>query len=414
LGSDPIWGDRGGPRLVHDTGSVPFRLLPARLPEPAMIPPRPWLYGSQLLRGFVSVLVAPGGTGKSIYAMTVGLSLAIGKSLVGDHVFAQTNTAVLNLEDPMEELDRRLAAIMLLHGLDAEEVSGRFFLYSGEDRPVTMAAVGDDGFTIVHPDEVAVVEQLRANQVGALIVDPFAESHTLEENSNPQMVRAAAAWRRIARAASCAVLLVHHVRKGTVTDIDSARGAKALTDSGRVGLLMAAMTAQEAEQFGLSPDDAWMHIRIGDAKRNLAPATKAKWLRLDQVQLGNGTRDYPAGDRVAAVVAWQPQNVWSLMSERDINAVLDRIGAGFPDGDLYAPTKRGRSMGRWAGDVLMQQFDLTEGQAREVVTTWLRTGLLVETTYRSKAQRKDRVGVVVVDTKRPGHGSAASAPDEGA
>jgi hypothetical protein len=197
------------------------------------------------------------------------------------------------------------------------------------------------------------------------------------------------------------VLLVHHVRKGTVTDIDSARGAKALTDSGRVGLIMVGMTPEEAEQFGVPPDDAWMHVRIADAKRNLAPAAKAKWLKLDQVKLGNETPDYPSGDSVAAIIAWEPPNVWALHSGRDINRCLDIIAAGLPNGALFSLSRRGGS-DRWSGRVLTQQLGVTDGQAGTMLNTWARNGLLVEETYRDRGEGKDRKGVVVIDSKRPG------------
>ena len=38
---------------------------PFTLREPKLIPPRQWLYGTHLIRGFVSLTVAPGGLGKS-------------------------------------------------------------------------------------------------------------------------------------------------------------------------------------------------------------------------------------------------------------------------------------------------------------------------------------------------------------
>jgi hypothetical protein len=114
-------------------------------------------------------------------------------------------------------------------------------------------------------------------------VDPFAESHELEENSNPYMIRAAAEWRRVARFGNCAVLLAHHVRKGTVDSIEAARGAKALTDSARIGLLLS-------------------YVRLDDAKANLAPrAGAATWYHLNHVKLDNGTPEYPHGDDVVVI-----------------------------------------------------------------------------------------------------------------
>src|SRR6185369_11961445 len=89
--------------------------------------------------------------------------------------------------------------------------------------------------------------------------------------------------------------------------IDAARGAKALTDSARVGLLMTTMSEAEAEQFGVSEDDRLGYVRLDDAKRNMAPASKARWFQLRSAKLGNTSNPtYPNGDSVGAVVAWTP------------------------------------------------------------------------------------------------------------
>ena len=105
------------------------------------------------------------------------------------------------------------------------------------------------------------------------------------------MVRASKAWRTVARATNCAILLVHHVRKGQVLDIDAARGAKALTDSARVGLLLSPMSEEDAKEIGIEKDGRFQYVRLDNAKVNLSPrASKASWFQLQQVSLGNGTQ----------------------------------------------------------------------------------------------------------------------------
>lgn len=391
----------------YDTANVitldvrgPLLFQPAAMPDPSTIPPREWLYGTQLLRGFVTVLVSPGGTGKSAYAMAAAVDIACGMGFLGIHIHGRTPTIVLNLEDPMVELNRRLAGIMLRHGIERYQLEDFFFLHSGDDRQVTIAQHAADGFTVLYPDEEAITEQIQEHHIGLLVVDPYAESHDLQENSNPDMVKAAAAWRRIARATNCAILLVHHVRKGIIDSIDAARGAKALTDSARAGLIMAAMSAEEAEQFGINEEDRQRYVRLDDAKMNLAPkAGKAKWFRLEQVALPNGTEDYPNGDNVAAITPWAPPDAMAAMPTTQLNEALDII-AEPPAGWLYAPHKRGRDNQRWAGQVLVD-LGMTEAQAQEMIKAWLKTGLLYPDTYRDDAQRKMRTGVRVDATKRP-------------
>ena len=51
------------------------------------IPPRGWLLGTTFCRRFLSSLIADGGTGKTALRHAQLISLAIGNSLTGEHVF---------------------------------------------------------------------------------------------------------------------------------------------------------------------------------------------------------------------------------------------------------------------------------------------------------------------------------------
>lgn len=381
----------------------PLELHDAKLPDPRTIPPREWLYGTQLIRGYVTVLVAPGGTGKSAYAMGVVLGMVANRSFLGDHIFTQVNGAIFNLDDPMDELERRVAALMLHHRIPPSVLEGRLFLEDCDGRGLTMAEMDGDGFTVAYPDEELLIEAIIAKNIGVVVCDPFAESHTLEENSNPMMLKAAAAWRRVARRAGCAVLLVHHVRKGEVASIDSARGAKALTDSARVGLLMSPMSEAEADGFNIPVDERTQYVRLDDAKRNMAPAGKAKWFRLEQIALGNTQINplYPKGDNVAAITPWiPPDNALQTAPTSELNTVLDVIKAGPSPGQMFTKSKRGDSK-RWCGQVLCDAFDVSEKDAAKMIAAWFKSGLLFETEYWDAKYRKKSSGVAVSDEQRP-------------
>ncbi len=388
-----------GLQVVSNT-DAPLILKPARLPDPRTIPPRQWLLGTILLRGFVTVLVAPGGTGKSIFAMTAALSLATGANLLRLHVWERVKVSVIN-EDPMDELERRLAAIMIRNQITDEAVGGRYFLNSMDERVVQMASRSPDGFTVVHPDEKALVEQITLNQIGCLVIDPFAESHSLEENSNPDMIKAAAAWRRVARKTGCAILLVHHVRKGAGEGgIDAARGAKGLTDSARVGLLMQAMTEEEADKVGIPKEERHGYVRVDDGKVNLSPRVeKARWFTLSQVELHNSTEQYPHGDKVAAIVPWEPPKLFSQITPDQITEVLDVIQQGPEPGILYGGTRRGSSS-RWAGDALKRVCDVSDKQAQAMLDAWMASGLLFLREFKDPSTRQKRQGLSVDNSKR--------------
>lgn len=382
----------------------PLAADPAPLPSPESIPPREWLYGTRLIRRFVSVLAAPGGVGKSALALAQALALVSGRSFLGEHVHHSVPAWVLNLEDPLDELNRRVAALMLLHKLPRASVAGRLHLTSGRTRRLRMAEIDETG--IVHPDQQAVVDATLAAGIGLIVVDPFVKSHRLDENANDQIDAAATAWAEIAEATGAAVLLVHHVRKGAVGDVDAMRGAKALTDAARSAALLTPMSAEEARHLSVPERERWRHVRLDDAKANMAPrADAAQWFRLESVTLGNGTPLYPHGDSVAAIAAWKPPSPFRQLNATECNRALDKIAAGIGDGAAFSAHRSGRATERWAGSVLVRGFGLDEADAARVVAAWLRSGLLLEEEYRHPTQRKLRMGVRVNDAKRPTVGS---------
>lgn len=388
-----------GGKAEDDRPAGPFGLRPVSFCDPRQIPHRQWIYGTQLIRGFVTLLIAPGGTGKSSLLLATCLSVASGRSLLGPRIYQQCNTALLNLEDPQEEIDRRLTALSIRYGLTNQDIDGRFFVPPPDQR-VVIAANGPDGFSVIHPDEKRIKENVMDEHIGVLAVDPFAESHTLEENSNPAMVQAAAAWRRIARECNCAVILAHHVRKGLVDSIEAARGAKALTDSARIGLLLSTMTKEEADSLGIAETERLQYVRLDDAKANMsARAPAATWFHLDNVTLDNADDTYAYGDQVVVVETWKPPSLWDGMTVLEANQILDQIAAGMPDGDPYTDNRRGGGE-RWGGHILVNELGFTVKQAATCLAIWIKNGVLEVETY--KANRKERNALRVVDSKRPG------------
>src|SRR5262249_20787757 len=78
--------------------------------DPGKIPPREWLLGNQFCRGFISSIVAAGGTGKSALRLLQLISLATGRPLSGQHIFHRSRVLLISLEDDIHELRRRIKA----------------------------------------------------------------------------------------------------------------------------------------------------------------------------------------------------------------------------------------------------------------------------------------------------------------
>ena len=163
---------------------APIRATPYSFIDPAAIPPRQWLYGTHYIRSFVSATVAPSGVGKSSLEIVEALAMASGKPLLGVQPSGQFRVWLWNGEDPMDELNRRVAAAMQLHGLTREDIGDRLFIDSGRNVEIILATEGRDGVKIAEPVERAILQQISLNAFEILQIDPFVSSHRVSENDN--------------------------------------------------------------------------------------------------------------------------------------------------------------------------------------------------------------------------------------
>lgn len=356
---------------------------------------RSWIYGHFLIRSFVSVLAAPGGTGKTAYSFAVALAIVLGEDILSEPVHQAGKVWLYNLEDPLDELHRRLYAAIIHYKVKREEVEGRLFLNSGRNRPLVVATVLKDGTIVASPIVPLIVAEIKRQGIDVFIVDPFIRSHRVSENVNEQIDAVAALWAQVASEANCAVLLVHHFRKGGASsDAASFRGASALIDAARAALGMATMSPEEANRLGVDDDSRWRHIRVDNAKLNLAPPPdSATWLRLVSVNLDNGSDGRPA-DQVQTVERWEPPSPWDGMPWSMVMRILDKISAGPSPGEFYAFSPQAKD--RWAGVVLIEEACKTSGQAKAVLKRWKETGVLEDSTYASPQLKGRQTGCVKV------------------
>ena len=349
---------------------------------------REWVYGHFLIKKFISVLGAPGGTGKTAYAFAIALSVAIGRDLLNEHVHAPGPVWIYNLEDPLDELMRRIRAACQHHGLPRHLVEGQLFLDSGRDRPLIIAESTKDGTVIASPVVDELIAELKYRGIRLLIVDPFIKSHKLSENDNDQIDAAATLWAQVANDADCSILLVHHFKKGGISgDAAAFRGASALIDASRAAVSLATMSEDEAKRLGVEPLERWQYIRADNAKLNLAPPPEATtWLQLTSVDLDNGRNDR-ASDRVQTVLRWEPPTAWDDMPWSTVHAILEAMERGPGDGELWTNSARGNGS-RWAGRVVMEKAAKGQDAARTIIASWVESGVLEVGEYRSPGTRK--------------------------
>jgi AAA domain len=130
-----------------------IRATPFRWKNPSMIPPRRWIYGKHYIRQYLTETVAPGGYGKSTLAITEARAIATGHALLGVLPDEPTNVWYFNGEDPLEELDRRIAAACLYYHIEPSELEGRLFVDTGRQMKIILAEMTKQPSQHTEPEE---------------------------------------------------------------------------------------------------------------------------------------------------------------------------------------------------------------------------------------------------------------------
>lgn len=380
--------DPGG---VHPTTSI--KPTAFNLRSTAEIPPRQWLFGKHLIRGFLSLTVAPGGLGKSSMVLVEALAIATGKPLLGDAPPKPLRVWVWNGEDPRDEIERRLAAACLHYAIKPDDIANRLMVDSGRDVPITVAKFNGGGVHIAKPVSESLIAAIKEWAIDVLIIDPFVTTHEVPENDTTAMNAVVAQWRKIADATGCAIELVHHTSKAGAMNADdfgvyASRGAGALIDGVRSARVLSRMRDDEAEKFGID-DPTASYFRVTMGKANLAPAEKATWRRMIGINLGNGCDWWQDGDTVGVCLPWTPPDTFAGVSVKELKCVQDAIAACDE-----APKANERSPD-WAGHIIARVMGLDAGagrkkseqttaqrmaraKVRSLLSAWLRANALIQ------------------------------------
>lgn len=284
--------------------------------DAAKIPGRDWLDPRKLwLRGETAALAGRAGVSKS--------TLMLG--LVCDWIAAQAaekkkGTAVwLSADDDLLTARRRVAAWRLHRGSTGEELEGRLHVLTLEHGLGGLNLSSEAGL-----DRLA--REVAARQADLLVVDPLANlSGLTDENSNAQMARLGMGLKALALKCACAVVLLHHVRKGAagnggappatggtggragvksaaVSDEDM-RGASALIGTVRSVRTLRDATPEEAETLG-GPGagaDAWRWKVLEHAKANYSGMEDTRYFRIETPTVGAGGESEPVLSETAGI-----------------------------------------------------------------------------------------------------------------
>ena len=362
--------------------------------DEASIEPRRWIYAHHYLRSFVSVLASAGGIGKTSLQIVEALAIVTGRPLLGEEVKERTNVWIVNLEDPLEEIQRRVLAAMRHYGIKAAEVEGRLFVNAGRDFSLKFGIQTREG---VLPN-TKLVEYLCAKipekQIGCVFIDPFVGAHNINENDNMAVNAIVAEIRRVADETKCAIGLVHHIRKGNGEDasIDSVRGAGSLIGAARAARVVNRMSADDAAKLGIDENEARSIMRVDDGKANLAPpAAAAVYRKMEGVKIDNG-------EWIGVCVPYTLPDAFDGISAKDAKAAQRIVSDAHTNDE---PLRESQQSKKWVGVPIadMLGIDITEkkGKAKvsAIIKTWIKTNVLAVERITDPRQARE-VAVVVV------------------
>jgi hypothetical protein len=362
--------------------------------DEASIEPRRWIYAHHYLRSFVSVLASAGGIGKTSLQIVEALAIVTGRPLLGEEVKERTNVWIVNLEDPLEEIQRRVLAAMRHYGIKPAEVEGRLFVNAGRDFSLKFGIQTREG---VLPN-TKLVEYLCAKipekQIGCVFIDPFVGAHNINENDNMAVNAIVAEIRRVADETKCAIGLVHHIRKGNGEDasIDSVRGAGSLIGAARAARVVNRMSADDAAKLGIDETEARSIMRVDDGKANLAPpAAAAVYRKMEGVKIDNG-------EWIGVCVPYTLPDAFDGVSGKDAKAVQRLVADAHSSGE---PFRESSQSPEWIGVAVadLLGIDMTDkkGKAKvsTMVKTWIKSNVLAtEKIFDQKRGRE--ISVVIV------------------
>jgi AAA domain len=266
--------------------------------EQSDLRPVSWLVDGWLIRGEPTVLAGQGGGAKTAFAVMLAVALAAGRNHLGP---LKINTrpgglrvAYLTGEEDRNRLGLLIAAACNVLALAAAEralVRQNLLLHDVAASALRIGAPRPEHREDLAPEaEDRALSRLAAALPGidVVIFDTIASCLSIpNENDNGLITTLLGRLIRVARAAGCALLLLHHAPKqnresaaGQRGEVTLVRGGSAFVNVARVVLTITSPTAAEAGQFAVMGLQADRLRRVEHAKVNDAPPMSAAYFRI--------------------------------------------------------------------------------------------------------------------------------------
>jgi len=253
-----------------------------------MIQPRPMVFGRMLIRKEVSALISHGGSGKSTYSISGGLSITAPLEKFGNNeVHESGNVWIYNREDNKQELQRRIFACAKTLKIDLSKMKHQLRYTSGKSKQIVFMEKSRDGNPRLRIDYDYAKQKIKEWKISVFIIDPLISCHKLSESDNNEMDVLMRKLQDLADETNCAILICHHTNKSNLSGSDdfdtranASRGATAITNAVRLAFGLKTMSELEAKHCEVDESQRNLYVALRDIKSNyFLMVLDAYWFR---------------------------------------------------------------------------------------------------------------------------------------
>lgn len=227
-----------------------------------------------MVAGTVGALIAPGGVGKSMFALQLAMQIAGGPDLLEIGELPKGQVVYLPAEDPVVAIHHRLYALGSQLNIKQQKI-----VSNGLWIEPLVGKCPD----ITHKDWFDYLKSAAKGR-RLMLLDTLRRFHLEDENASGPMAQVIGYMEAIAAETGCSILFLHHANKSTATmgvgdQQQASRGSSVLVDNVRWQSYLSGMTQGEAKALGVDIAQRGYFVRYGVSKVNYGAPFKERWFR---------------------------------------------------------------------------------------------------------------------------------------
>lgn len=358
--------------------------------------PREWAIEKLAPVGKVTVIAGPGGVSKSMLMLNMLVYAAMGLKWAMFDPVLELRSLFVSYEDDAAEMHKRVHTLTeslretdngvfdVLHDVEGSIRKNLRIFAADDEASLWLLLTKPERFSPAQRTERVewLVGYIKSRHIKLLALDPAVYTHQLEENDIADMATYMQTLTYIAKQASCAVVVLHHMNKaGGWAQLDdlsqgSLRGASSFADNARSVLAIVSMPIKDAGTYGLppTPETSSRFLAVKHVKHNYsAPlplqvferkegllAYRAEVVRLDDAQILEAGDTRKVAMEHARFQAAAPKVLKFLVEDCDNNpATQTQISTA-----LLLKSNRTKALLQWCADNQLVDAEHADGPGR--------------------------------------------------